>query len=387
LAIRKADSKSIIGIEGVRDILTGLYENGYRIPSVCIGGINASNIPQVIYKSSTIYNKLDGVAVVSAIMTHKEPEKAAAELKQLIKTPPPFLSLKGYTTELSAASIRADVLGLMGAVVTQKPLCHNMTNTVVQNMAANIAIAIGGSPIMSNIGDEAADLAKLGGSLVVNMGTATPEQLKNQIVATTAYNAAGRPVLFDPVGAGATTVRRQAVKSLMANGYFDVIKGNEGEIKTVAGTSSAVQQRGVDSGVSTLSVDQKAIIVEELARRERCIVVMSGAVDIVSDGNRTVFISNGHELMGLVTGSGCSMGTTIAAFLAVNKGDKLVATVAAILLYTIAAELAAAEEHVHGPGSFLPEWIDQLYKLSRESAEGKATWRYRARVECRQVFL
>jgi thiamine-phosphate diphosphorylase/hydroxyethylthiazole kinase len=257
----------------------------------------------------------------------------------------------------------------------------------VQNMAANVAIAIGGSPIMSNIGDEAADLAKLGGSLVVNMGTATPEQLQNQIIATAAYNAAGRPVLFDPVGAGATTVRRKAVESLMANSYFDVIKGNEGEIKTIAGTSSAVQQRGVDSGVSTLSMEQKAIIVEEVARRERCIVVMSGEVDIVSDGNRTVFISNGHELMGLVTGSGCSMGTTIAAFLAVNKGDKLVATVAAILLYTIAAELAAAEEHVHGPGSFLPEWIDQLYTLSRESTEGKATWRYRARVECRQVFL
>jgi len=182
-------------------------------------------------------------------MASSEPELAAAEIKQLIQAPPPFVSPTTHSNELSAASINADVVELVAAVVSQKPICHNMINTVVQTLAANIAIAIGGSPIMSNNGAEATDLAKLGGSLVVNMGTATPHQVENQIAATIAYNAAGRPVLFDPVGGGATAVRRESVKSLMAGGYFDVIKGNEGEIKTVAGRiCAAVQQRGVDSG-------------------------------------------------------------------------------------------------------------------------------------------
>lgn len=120
---------------------------------------------------------------------------------------------------------------------------------------------------MANYGREAEDLAKLGGSLVINMGTVTPEGLENYLLALKAYNAQGGPVLLDPVGAGATSVRQNAVKTLMAGGYFDVIKGNEGEIKTVSG-ESGVQQRGVDSGDSTLSPAEKAQLVKKLAARE-----------------------------------------------------------------------------------------------------------------------
>jgi thiamine-phosphate diphosphorylase/hydroxyethylthiazole kinase len=120
---------------------------------------------------------------------------------------------------------------------------------------------------MANYGREAEDLAKLGGSLVVNMGTVTPEGLENYLLALQAYNAKGGPILLDPVGAGATEIRRNAVKTLMAGGYIDVIKGNEGEIKTVSGVSGP-QQRGVDSGNSTLSFQGKAALVKKLAARE-----------------------------------------------------------------------------------------------------------------------
>ena len=71
---------------------------------------------------------------------------------------------------------------------------------MVQNFAANVALAVGASPIMSLNGDEAADLAKLGGALVINMGTVTPEGLQNYLKALKAYNGAGRPVVYDPVG-------------------------------------------------------------------------------------------------------------------------------------------------------------------------------------------
>ena len=150
---------------------------------------------------------------------------------------------------------------------------------------------------MANYGAEATDLSGLDGALVINMGSVTPDGLTNYVQALRAYNTRGGPVLLDPVGAGATQLRRDAVKTLMAAGYFDVIKGNEGEIQTVAG-ESGVQQRGVDSGSSTLGEADRARLVKRLAARERNVVLMSGATDYLSDGERTFGISNGHRLVG-----------------------------------------------------------------------------------------
>merc|ERR1712098_4874 len=130
---------------------------------------------------------------------------------------------------------------------------------------------------------EAVDLAKLGGALVINMGTVTPDTINAYLSGMKAYNAAGNPVLFDPVGGGATTLRRDTIKTLLTGGFFSVIKGNEGEISAVAGTSD-VQQRGVDSGPSTSTEETKVALVKALARRERCIVLMTGATDYLSDG-------------------------------------------------------------------------------------------------------
>lgn len=121
---------------------------------------------------------------------------------------------------------------------------------------------------MSPYGDEAADLALNDGSLVVNMGTLTSESVSNYLKAIKAYNERGRPVIYDPVGAAATHIRRGAVTQLMAGGYFDLIKGNEGEIRQVFGSSTA-KQRGVDSGPSTLTNVEKATLARDLARRER----------------------------------------------------------------------------------------------------------------------
>ena len=121
---------------------------------------------------------------------------------------------------------------------------------------------------MSPYGDEATDLCKFDGALLINMGTLTSESVSNYLKAINAYNQRGNPVVFDPVGAAATQIRRSAVTQLMAGGYFDLIKGNEGEIRQAWG-SGAVQQRGVDSGPSTLDGNQKATLARDLARRER----------------------------------------------------------------------------------------------------------------------
>jgi thiamine-phosphate diphosphorylase/hydroxyethylthiazole kinase len=378
---RKKDVKSIIGTSGVRDILAAITKAGQSIPTVCIGGLNASNVTRVLWNTQHEETKLQGVAVVSAVIAAADPCMAAKQLRRRLGAADAAVS--GLTEE----GVDHNVAQLVAHVVRRKPLCHNMTNTVVQTMAANMAIAVGGSPIMSDDGDEAADLAKLGGSLVVNLGIVTADSVKQYSKAISAYNTAGRPVLLDPVGCGATQVRRQALKTIMDAGYFDVIKGNEGEITTVLGTSGATQQHGVDSGLSSLSLDDKAEIVEELARRERCIVVMTGSIDILSDGWQTVFVSNGHGYMGEVTGSGCTLGTVIGAFIAVHEEDKLMATLAAMLLFEIAAEDAVAHKPnaVGGPGSFLPAWLDKLYEHAHSLEVDAGKWIQKRRIVIRKA--
>jgi thiamine-phosphate diphosphorylase/hydroxyethylthiazole kinase len=349
---------------------------------VCIGGINATNVQRVLYQSSDGQKQLDGVAVVSAVVAASDPKKAAQELKSLISIPPLFAAatMADLSKTKNVDSILRRVPAVIRAVGDTTPLSHNMTNLVVQNFAANVALAVGASPIMANYGEEARDLCKLGGSLVINMGTVTPEGLQNYLQALQAYNLVGGPIVFDPVGAGATGIRRAAVKTLMAGGYFDLIKGNEGEIKTVFG-EAGTQQRGVDSGASTLDGLGKATLVRDLAARERNVVVMTGVIDYVSDGKRTFAINNGHELLGRITGSGCVLGTTLSAMLSVSRGDKLIAAIAGLLQYEIAAEIAAEREDVKGPGTFVPALIDELYRIHSATLQNALHWLRRAKVE------
>lgn len=376
----KENTKSIIGTAGVQHILSSLASHGFGdVKTVCIGGINAGNTQRVLYQTASPRKKLDGVAVVSAIMASGKPTEAAEKLLSLIKQPPPFATSTSKPP-LSRQDIVTKVPSIIKRMASRKPLCHNMTNLVVQNFAANVALAIGSSPIMSNNGLEAADLAALGGSLVINMGTTTPEIRANHLKALAAYNAVGGPTLLDPVGAGATEQRRAGVKALMAGGYFDVIKGNEGEIRQVSG-ASGVKQHGVDSGASQLSLDQRITLVKSIASREHNVVLMTGSTDVISDGERTVTISNGHEYLGEITGSGCTLGTTIASVMAAEREDKLLAAVAGILMYEIAAERAAVRPDVKGPGTFVPAFIDELYGIRQQSTSGPGSWAQAAKIE------
>lgn len=378
----KENTKSIIGTAGLQKILQRVHGFAPTMPTVCIGGINKSNIQRVMHQSSTPdeSKRVNGVAVVSAIMAAADPKSAASELLHLVKSPPPFAHNHYAPTTMTRESILASVPTTIQRMASVKPLCHNMTNLVVQNIAANVAICIGASPIMSNDPSEAADLAGLGGSLVINMGTATPQGRAAHIAAVKAYNAMGGPVLLDPVGAGATAARREGVRGLLAGGYFDVIKGNEGEIRTVAGASD-VKQRGVDSGTSALDLQGRAELVATVARREKNVVLMTGETDVMSDGKRTIAISNGHRLLGEITGSGCTLGTTIASVLAVERKDKLLAVVTAVLIFEIAAERAAARNEVRGPGTFVPAFLDELYLVREECVRGDGDWVKAAKVE------
>jgi thiamine-phosphate diphosphorylase/hydroxyethylthiazole kinase len=219
------------------------------------------------------------------------------------------------------------------------------------------------------------------------MGTVTPDGLLNFSKAISAYNTSGGPIVLDPVGAGATSTRKAALSTLMCSGYFDLIKGNEAEIMAVARASGfevkdAKQQRGVDSGSALFTLKQRAYIVRSIAARERNVVLMTGSTDVISDGVRTYAVRNGHDYLGRITGSGCTLGTTLSAYMAANPEDKLRAAVAGLLHYEVAAERAAERADVKGPGTFVPAFIDELYNFSVAVAEGKEDLSSVAKVEC-----
>ena len=355
------------------------------IKTVAIGGLNTSNVQRVIFQSKASKKGLDGVAVVSSIMAASDPRTAAAELSKRIAEVPSSMSPKSGENQ-SVEKLLGQVSDIVKELGVKSPLCHNMTNLVVQNFAANVALCIGASPIMANYGEEAKDLAGLGGALVVNMGTVTPDGILNYSQAIRSYNERGGPVLFDPVGAGATVIRQNAVKTLMSNGYFDVIKGNENEIRTVLGEIMG-QQKGVDSGTSTTEGSEKARLAKKLAARERNVVLLTGKTDYLSDGERTYAIKNGHSYLGSITGSGCTLGTTIAAFLAVHKEDRLLAALAGILMYEIAAEQAGEHGDVKGPGTFVPAFLDQLHIIAGGASADDAEWLKAAHVEKLDVAM
>lgn len=206
-------------------------------------------------------------------------------------------------------------------------MIHQITNNVVMNQSANATIAMGASPIMATAVDEQEDLAKIPGGLLINFGTVSDKL--GMLAAGKWANFNRKPVVFDPVGVGATTFRRTVAAGnaplsvrasavililfaeLLGTWQATVIKGNAGELGTLLGTGE-VQSRGVDSIGSGFADPAKAVLT--LARRERCIVVLTGISDYVSDGQVVLKLDNGHEYLGHITGSGCMVGTAVATF-------------------------------------------------------------------------
>ncbi|CCG82015.1 Thiamine biosynthetic bifunctional enzyme [Taphrina deformans PYCC 5710] len=357
----KALTKPTMGTSGVQEIIQYLSTLDRDIGTVAIGGINASNIERIMFASSSRTKPLDGIALVSAIMTSSDPEGTCRRLKGLLTCTPAFD--QPQTVAIQSAADLHKVTGILAKVVEQKPLIQQMTNNVVKNFSANVTIAVGASPAMSEVRDEATDFAQANGAFLLNMGMVST--VETPIFAVQENNRLGKPCVLDPVGAGASTFRRRATKRYLDSCYFDVLKGNESEIRAAAGLTST--QRGVDN-VSTGTVEDRCDLAKSLATRLRNIVVITGTQDIVSNGVQTVVLSCGHAWLGEITGSGCSLGSTVASLLAVNPSDKFSATVSAVLLYGLAAELAAGKDTTRGPGTFVPAFIDALWELSHSDS-------------------
>ncbi len=248
-----------------------------------------------------------------------------------------------------------------------RPLVHHITNCVSVNDCANVTLSVGGSPVMADAPEEVAEMAGMADALVLNIGTLSSGQVEAMLLAGRAANARGIPVVLDPVGAGATGFRTASALRLLDHLEIAILKGNAGEIGTIAGAGAQV--RGVDS--AGLAGDP-ADICTRLADRLGCVVAMSGAVDIVADGNRVAHVENGHPMMGSVSGTGCMASSVTGAFAAIAT-DRFAATVAALAAFGLAGERAA--ERAGGPGTFRQELFDALARM--EPAELAAGTRIR----------
>lgn len=236
-----------------------------------------------------------------------------------------------------------------------KPLVTNITNYVVTNSTANALLAVGASPIMTHAVEEVEDLMGFSNALVINLGTVARTYLEAMPVAWAAANKNGVPVVLDPVGAGASRVRTEQPVMMLEKYQPAIIRGNASEIMTLAGESGGA--KGVDS---THGADAAEVAARNLAATNKCTVVVSGEVDIVTDGERLVRIHGGSDMMPLVTGLGCTCSALCGAFAGVNP-DGFEAAAHAMAVMNAAGAVAASK--AQGPGTLQLHLYDTLYAL------------------------
>jgi hydroxyethylthiazole kinase len=242
----------------------------------------------------------------------------------------------------------------------RKPLVHNITNFVVMNYTANALLACGASPVMAHAAEEVEEMVSLAGALVLNIGTLSPPWIQAMLKAGKRANALHVPVILDPVGAGATRLRTDSARRLIEGLSIQVIRGNASEILSLAGEKSGSRTKGVDS---VHTVDQVTETAVALARELRTTLAITGAVDLITDGERVFRVMNGHEMMGHVTGTGCTATVIIGAFLAVDP-DPLEAATTGLSYFGLAGEKAAAR--TLSPGTFQIALLDALYEMKEE---------------------
>lgn len=258
----------------------------------------------------------------------------------------------------------------LSRVREKRPLVHNITNYVVMNYTANVLLACGASPVMAHAVEEVEEMVSLAAALVLNIGTLSPAWIESMQKAGKKANAVGVPVILDPVGAGATGLRTDSAKQLIEHVSIQVIRGNPSEILSLIPETSGARTKGVDSAHT---VDQVAQRVIGFAKELGTTLAVTGAVDLITDGERVCRVMNGHEMMSHVTGTGCAATVTVAAFLAVCP-DPLEAATTALSYFGLAGEKAAARSL--GPGSFQIELLDALYGMKEEElkAGAKIQW-------------
>ena len=252
---------------------------------------------------------------------------------------------------------------ILARLRAEPPLVQCLTNTVVTNFTANVLLALGAAPAMTDIPGEAGRFARAASAVLINLGTPHEEQRRAMLEAAAAAHDAGTPWVLDPVAVGSLPVRSALAAELLAFRPA-AIRGNPSEIIALAGLGSG--GRGVDATEEPESAVPAAVL---LAEKHGSVVAVSGPTDLITDGVQTLRISNGDALLTRITGGGCALGAVTAAFLAAagNDDGRLAAVAAATAVYTVAAEPAA--QAAAGPGSFAAGFLDGLSAVGAAELE------------------
>ena len=262
----------------------------------------------------------------------------------------------------------------------QMPLIHNITNYVTVNDVANVLLACGGSPIMSDELEDVLEITAICGGLNINIGTLNKRTISAMLAAGKKSNELGHPVLLDPVGAGASKLRTETAISLMKEVRLDVIRGNISEIKTLAQGSGTT--KGVDADVADAvteeNLEEAVAFAKSFAGRSGCIVAITGAIDLVADEKTCYVIRNGRPEMGKITGTGCQLSGMMTAYLTANPQNKLEAAAAAVCVMGLAGEIGWSRmQEGDGNATYRNRIIDAIYNMDANTLEKGAKYEVR----------
>ena len=257
----------------------------------------------------------------------------------------------------------------------KNPLTHCITNSVTINDCANAVLAIGGSPFMAEDAEELEEVVTIADALVINIGKLSENQVEAMKISAETANKTNTPIILDPVGVGLTELRNRTTLDLIDNYQMTAIRGNISEIKAIAKLVGVIDEnkagKGVDVNVDDIITEENLSangeIIKELASKLNTTILASGPIDILSDGETTIAINNGDDMMPLITGSGCMLSSIVGT--CIGGSSPLEGSLVAILAMNIAGEKARlkVEENNEGTGSFRTYLIDYLYKTNAES--------------------
>lgn len=260
------------------------------------------------------------------------------------------------------------------------PLIHNITNYVTVNDVANILLACGGSPIMSDEPEDVEDITAICGGLNINIGTLNGRTIPAMMAAGKKANALGHPVVLDPVGAGASGLRTNTAARLLQEVRFAAIRCNISELKALVNGSGTT--KGVDAdvadAVSEENLEAGIAFVKSAAARFGTVVAATGAIDLVSDGAGCYVIRNGRPEMGRITGTGCQLSALTAAAIVANPGHMLDAAAAAVTAMGLAGETGWANMGpTDGNATYRNRIIDAIYQMDGAALEKGAKYELR----------
>ena len=264
---------------------------------------------------------------------------------------------------------------LLNEVKSKNPLTHCITTFVTVNDCANAVLAIGASPIMSEDIEEVAEVVSIADALVINIGKLSHEQVEAMKISSAQANKINTPVILDPVGVGISQLRNKVTLEIIENYKLAAIRGNITEIKTIAKLTGIISESNTAKGVDVSESDnlnENADVISKLAAKLDTVILASGPIDILSDGETTIAIDNGDEMMPYITGSGCMLSSIVGS--CIGATNPLEGTMVAALLMTIAGEKARSkvDSENAGTGSFRAYLIDYLYKLDGQTLINKS---------------